>query len=99
MGGMRLMMLVDCTLPCYESGLRTLRASVYKDRVCLSLVVVIRIYRSLLVTGEYQVLCKGAESSVLKKCVAGPIDATIEHVDYYASVSFITSSVSITTPI
>jgi len=65
---------------------------VYKDRVCLSLVVVIRIYRSSLVTGEYQVLCKGAESSVLKKCVAGPIDATIEHVDYYASVS-------ITTPI
>lgn len=41
----------------------------------------------ILFVGEYQVLCKGAESSVLKKCIAGPIDETIEHVDYYASVS------------
>lgn len=32
------------------------------------------------------VLCKGAESSVLQKCVSGPIDETIEHVDYYAGV-------------
>ena len=42
------------------------------------------IYLSIL--GEYQVLCKGAESSVLQKCVGGPIDETIEHVDYYAGV-------------
>lgn len=31
-------------------------------------------------------MCKGAESSVLQKCVSGPIDETIEHVDYYAGV-------------
>ena len=35
-------------------------------------------------------LCKGAESSVLKKSVDGPIDQTREHVDFYASVSVTT---------
>jgi len=34
------------------------------------------------------VLCKGAESAVLKRCVSGPVDITIEHVDYFASVSY-----------
>lgn len=33
-------------------------------------------------------LCKGAESAVLKRCVSGPVDITIEHVDYFASVSY-----------
>ncbi|XP_067947974.1 phospholipid-transporting ATPase IF-like isoform X2 [Watersipora subatra] len=49
------------------------------DRKCMSVIIENDL-------GEYQVLCKGAESSVLKKCIAGPIDETIEHVDTYASM-------------
>ena len=32
-------------------------------------------------------LCKGAESSVLKRCIAGPKQETQEHIDDYALVT------------
>ncbi|XP_074657516.1 phospholipid-transporting ATPase IF-like isoform X2 [Tubulanus polymorphus] len=36
--------------------------------------------------GEYYLLCKGAETSVLQKCTSGPKPVTLQHVDEYAMI-------------
>jgi len=37
--------------------------------------------------GSIRLVCKGAESSVLPRCIDGPVDQTLSHIDDYALVN------------
>ena len=37
-------------------------------------------------SGEILMLCKGAESHVVPRCIGGPLEETLGHIDGYAEV-------------